>query len=148
MAGADADWNPGRTAIRADPKTLAKRPAVLFEPMLWGVFSLGGFITAFLLPVTIVVLFFAVPLGLWPAERVGYDAIARGFGDLLVRLFWFVLIGGSLFHGMHRLRHALLDAGLKKVEPLLNVVLYGVAILGTLGALWYTLLFDAPLPFR
>jgi len=148
MAGADADWNPGRTAIRADPKTLAKRPAVLFEPMLWGIFSLGGFITAFLLPVTIVVLFFAVPFGLWPAERVGYDAIARGFGDLLVRLFWFILIGGSLFHGMHRLRHSLLDAGLKKIEPLLNVVLYGVAILGTLGGLWYTLLFDAPLPFR
>ena len=146
MARAEV-WNPGRDAIRAHSR-VESRPPVVLEPVLWGIFSACGFISAFLLPVTIVVLMFAVPFGLWPAERIGYDAFRASFSDLFVRLFWFVLIGGSLFHGMHRLRHSLLDAGLRKVEPLLNIVLYGIAILGTLAALWYTLLFDAPLPFR
>jgi fumarate reductase subunit D len=110
--------------------------------MVWGLFSLGGFITAFLMPVAIVALSLAVPLGLWSADRGTFDAYAARYADPLFRLFLFALIGGGLFHGMHRLRHLLLDAGAKRADPLLVVVLYGLATLGSLAALYYTFLAD------
>jgi fumarate reductase subunit D len=104
-------------------------------------FSLGGFITAFLFPVTLFLLFFAGPLGLWPSDPAAYAAFLGRWADPLVRLFFFVLIGGSLFHGTHRLKYLLMDAGFKGPGPeaLLDLILNGVAILGSLGALYYAL---------
>lgn len=109
--------------------------------MLWGLFSLGGFVTAFLFPVTLFVLFIAVPFGLWPSDPAGYEAFVSRYADPLVRLFFFVLIGGSLFHGTHRLKFMLVDAGLRgpTAQALLDLILYGVATLGTLGALFFAL---------
>jgi fumarate reductase subunit D len=136
------DWNPGHEAIRADAIHRRDRSEVVLEPMVWGLFSLGGLLTAFLMPVAIVALSLAVPLGVWSPERVGFDAYAARYADPLFRLFLFALIGGGLFHGMHRLRHILLDAGAKRADPLLILVLYGIATLGSLAALWYTFLAD------
>jgi len=132
-------WNPGRDAVHADHG--AAEPEVLMEPMIWGLFSLGGFITAFLFPVTLFLLFFAAPLGLWPTDPGAFDAFAARWADPIVRLFFVVLIGGSLFHGTHRLKFMLVDAGAKSpgVQGFLDVVLNGLAILGTLGALFYAL---------
>ncbi|HEY5605977.1 MAG TPA: hypothetical protein VIL45_05580 [Thermoplasmata archaeon] len=132
-------WNPGRDAVHADHG--AAEPEVLMEPMIWGLFSLGGFITAFLFPVTLFLLFFAAPLGLWPSDPGAFDALATRWADPLVRLFFLVVIGGSLFHGTHRLKFMLVDAGAKSpgVQGFFDVVLNGVAILGTLGALFYAL---------
>src|SRR3989454_10664221 len=50
-------YNPGRETVHADPKT--GEPEVFLEPLLWGLFSLGGFITAFLFPITVFLLFLA-----------------------------------------------------------------------------------------
>jgi len=132
-------WNPGRETVHADLE--AAEPEVLMEPMIWGLFSLGGFITAFLFPVTLFLLFFAAPLGLWPTDPGAFDAFAARWADPIVRLFFVVLIGGSLFHGTHRLKFMLVDAGAKSpgVQGFLDVVLNGLAILGTLGALFYAL---------
>ncbi len=147
MADEPTAWNPGHEVVRASPRVSPAQREVFFEPFLWGLFSAGGFITAFLLPVTILFLSFSVTLGLWPPDRLAYDAFAERFGDPLVRLFFLVLIGGSLFHGMHRLKHTLVDIGVRRAEPLLNVILYGIAILGTLAALYYTFFFGVPLPW-
>lgn len=88
---------------------------------------------------TLFLLFFAAPLGLWPTDPAAFRAFATHFREPLVRLFFFVLIGGSLFHGTHRLKFMLMDAGLKGrgVEALLDVALNAVAIFGSLGALYY-----------
>lgn len=114
---------------------------MLVEPLLWGLFSLGGFISAFLLPVTLFLLFFAAPFGLWPSDPATYAAFSAVWRAPLARLFFFVLIGGSLFHGTHRLKFMLVDAGLRGpgTEAFLDVVLTGLAVLGTLGALFYAL---------
>jgi len=131
-------WNPGRETVRAD----ADEPdEVVLEPLLWSLFSLGGFITAFLFPVTLFLLFFAAPLGLWPSDPAAYATFLARWGDPIVRLFFFVLIGGSLFHGTHRLKYILMDAGFKGPGPetFLDLILNGVAILGSLGALYYAL---------
>ena len=114
---------------------------VLLEPVIWSLFSVGGFITAFLLPVTLFLLFFAAPFHLWPGDPAAYATFLAHWKEPLVRLFFFVLIGGSLFHGTHRLKFMLMDAGFKgpAAEALLDLILNGVAIFGSLGALYYAL---------
>ena len=114
---------------------------VLLEPVIWSLFSVGGFITAFLLPVTLFLLFFAAPFHLWPFDPAAYGTFLAHWKEPLVRLFFFVLIGGSLFHGTHRLKFMLMDAGFKgpAAEALLDLILNGVAIFGSFGALYYAL---------
>jgi len=122
------------------------------SPMFWGLFSVGGFLVALLLPVFIVMNSLAYPFHLVPADRVTFDG-ARAFlagaplqgGPLsvlapwLAKLFLVVLVGGCLFHGTHRLKFMLMDAGFKgpAAEAFLDLILNGVAILGSLGALFY-----------
>jgi fumarate reductase subunit D len=129
-------WSPGRDAVHADAEA---PPEVLFEPVFWGLFSLGGFVTAFLFPVTLFLLFFAAPFGLWPFDPGGHDAFAARWAEPLVRLFFVLLIGGSLFHGTHRLKYLLVDAGLRGpwAQGVLDLVLNGIAVVGTLVALYY-----------
>lgn len=88
---------------------------------------------------TLFLLFFAAPFGLWPTDPGAYHVFSTNWQEPFVRLFFFVLIGGSLFHGTHRLKYMLMDAGLKGpgAVAFLDIVLNAVAILGTLGALYY-----------
>src|SRR2546422_541404 len=67
-------YNPGRETVHADPKT--GEPEVFLEPLLWGLFSLGGFITAFLFPITVFLLFLAPVFGLWPTDPAAYVTFA------------------------------------------------------------------------
>ncbi|HEY7587785.1 MAG TPA: hypothetical protein VIB49_03435 [Thermoplasmata archaeon] len=142
-AAFDPRYNPGQEAIRAEAARGERE--VFFEPLFWGLFSLGGFLTAFLLPVTILAVSFLGPLGLWPSGQVNYGSL-KGMMDmsnllqgLLVRGFFFLLIVGSFFHGAHRLKYMLVEAGARKAEDGLGVILYGLAGLGSLVALYYVL---------
>ncbi len=130
-------WNPGRDTVNADVPE--GEPEVVAEPLFWGLFSLGGFITAFLFPVTLFLVFFAAPFGLWPTDPASYSTFSALWQGPLVRLFFFVLIGGSVFHGTHRLKFMLVDAGMRSpgAQAFLDVILNAVAILGSLGALYY-----------
>src|SRR3989442_8044371 len=130
-------WNPGRETVHADEKTGERE--VFLEPLLWGLFSLGGFITAFLFLITVFLLFVAPVFGLWPTDPAAYATFAAHWQEPLVRLFFFALIGGSLFHGTHRLKFMLVDAGLRGpgIEAALDIILNAIAIVGTLGALYY-----------
>jgi fumarate reductase subunit D len=144
MGHFDERYNPGYDVIRVEASR--KDPEVILEPLFWAVFSAGGFLTAFLLPVTILAISFFVPLGLWPATRLSYGwlssslSMSNFWNGLAVRGFFFVLIGGSLFHGAHRFKYVLMEAGARQHETALGIVLYGLAIVGTLTALYYCLL--------
>src|SRR2546428_2859768 len=130
-------WNPGRENVHADEKT--GEPEVFLEPFLWGLFSLGGFITAFLFPITVFLLFVAPVFGLWPTDPAAYATFAAQWQEPSVRIFFFALIGGSLFHGTHRLKCMLVDPGLRGpgIEAALDIILHAIAILRTLRALYY-----------
>src|SRR2546428_2814653 len=104
-------YNAGRETVHADPKT--GEPEVFLEPLLWGLFSLGGFITAFLFPITVFLLFLAPVFGLWPTDPAAYLTFAAHWRGPLVRVFFFALIGGTLFPGTHPLKFLLVDAGLR-----------------------------------
>ncbi|HYM40581.1 MAG TPA: hypothetical protein VEY12_10675 [Thermoplasmata archaeon] len=140
----DARYNPGHEIIRAE--ATQKEGELALEPFLWGLFSLGGFLTAFLLPITILALSFFVPLGIWPSSRTGYawlqsamNPAAAYYQGLLVRLFFLLVIAGSLFHGAHRFTYMVSEAAGHRGEKGISALFHGLAALGSLIALYYVL---------
>ena len=97
------------------------------DALPWSLFAAGGMVSALLMPVTVVFTGFAVLAG-WISEQQFYNLLHPP----LARLYLFVVIFLSLFHGMHRTLLTLVDMGLKAMRPLLAVLLYGAAIVGTL----------------
>jgi fumarate reductase subunit D len=102
------------------------------EPLWWGLFSAGGVVAAFLVPIHIILVGFAVPLG-WTSDTGALYHI------WWVRLYLFVLIVLPLYHWAHRFYFTLNDMGLKAVSKLLAVLCYGGAIVGTLVTVWVLL---------
>jgi len=119
----------------------AKRP---IEPGLWLLFSVGGVVSALLMPSLLFLFGVAFPLGwLSPPEHHHILAVA---GHPLARivLFFFCLL--SLFHSAHRFRYTLYDGlQIKHLNEVINVVCYGGAIVGSLAAA-YILWFGIPNP--
>ena len=122
------------------------RGRVVLGPFLWGLFSLGGCLAAFLLPVRILAVSFFVPLGLWPADRIGYawlqgavNPAAANFQGLLVRLFFLLVIAGSFFHGAHRFTYMVAEVTDHRGEKAMSFVFHGLAVVGSLIALYYVL---------
>jgi len=105
------------------------------EPLLWGLFSAGGTLTAFLLPFHVFLFLLAVPLG-WLDDpgRNGLLALLRHPGT---RLYLFALCSLGLFHWAHRFKYTLYDGlQIKHLNEIINTLCYGGAILGTLTAAW------------
>jgi fumarate reductase subunit D len=101
------------------------------EPIWWSLFSAGGVVAAFLIPIHIVLFGLAVPFGLLPQGALDYGRMADLFSHPIVRLYSFVLISLPLFHWAHRFRFTLVDLGVRGVDMLLAVLCYGAAIVGT-----------------
>jgi fumarate reductase subunit D len=99
------------------------------EPIWWSLFGAGGMVSAFLLPVTVLLIGLSVAAG-WLPESAFLNLLRHP----LTRLYFFVLISLSLFHAAHRTRFTLIDIGLKSAATALAVLLYGGAILGTVLA--------------
>ena len=102
------------------------------EPLWWGLFSAGGVVAAFLVPIHIIVVGFAVPLG-WTTDTGTLYRI------WWVKLYLFVLIVLPLYHWAHRFYFTLNDMGLKTISKLLAVLCYGGAIVGTFVTAWILL---------
>ena len=103
------------------------------EPLWWGLFSAGGVVAAFLVPIHIILVGFAVPLG-WITDT---GAVYRIWW---VKLYLFVLIVLPLYHWAHRFFFTLNDTGFKPVSKLLAVLCYGGAIVGTFVTAWILLM--------
>ena len=105
-------------------------------PMFWGLFSVGGFVVAFLLPVIIVMNNLAYAFWLVGPEKILYAGELAFATFWLTRVFLVVVIGGCLFHGMHRLKYILYDLGAVKIKKVLEPVMYGIAAAGTVAAVF------------
>lgn len=99
------------------------------EPFFWAIFSAGGMIVAFLLPVLIVITGFIVP-----AEGIEFEQLDNLFGFWLVRLVVFGVAFLGFFHAAHRIRHLLKDLGLRSVATPVAVLCYLGALAGTIWA--------------
>ncbi|HLF83364.1 MAG TPA: fumarate reductase subunit FrdD [Blastocatellia bacterium] len=103
------------------------------EPFLWALFSAGGVVAAFLIPVLLVLYGLAFPLG-W-LQAPGYESTLALVRHPLTRLVLFVLCSLPLFHWAHRFRFTLYDGlQIKHLNELINVFCYGGAITGTVLA--------------
>ena len=108
-------------------------PGKTMEPFWWSLFSAGGVVAAFLVPVHLFLHGLAIPLG-WVS--VSHARLLALVGQPLVKMYLFVLIALPLYHWAHRFRFILEDLGLHGLRMLLAVLCYGSAILGTVATLW------------
>jgi len=103
------------------------------EPLLWILFSAGGVVAAFLIPVHLLVQGIIFPLD-W-AKAPDYATVAAFVAHPLVRLYLFVLCSVPLFHAAHRIRYTLYDGlQIKHLNEVIAVCCYGGAVVGTLFA--------------
>jgi succinate dehydrogenase subunit D len=106
--------------------------------ILWGIFSGGGFIAAFLLPVLIYLVGIGYPLGLWPVNS-GDPTTSILDHHHLGTLFLFVTVAGSLYHGIFRFQSTLTEVGLAPAKRVLEVIGYLIIIVGILATAVYLL---------
>jgi len=100
------------------------------EPILWSLFSSGGVMAAFVIPVHLFLLGFAFPIGWIPAP--GYEYLHALVISPLTRTYLFGLCFLSLFHWAHRFRYTLYDGlQIKHLNEVIFTGCYGGAICGT-----------------
>ena len=99
------------------------------EPLFWTLFSVGGVVAALLAPVLIVLTGFVVP-----AEEVDFDRLEDILTNPLVRVVLFGTASLVFFHAAHRLRHTLIDVGLKPLALPIAIVCYLTALAGSVWA--------------
>jgi len=103
------------------------------EPLLWILFSAGGVVAAFLIPIHLFVLGIATPLG-W-TKTTEYASVTAFLAFPVVRLYLFVLCSVPLFHAAHRIRYTLYDGlQIKHLNEVIAAACYGGAVVGTLVA--------------
>jgi fumarate reductase subunit D len=104
------------------------------EPLWWGLFGAGGFVAALLLPVTILIFGWSIPMGGVPTDAVTPYRLQNVLTNPIVKLYLLVLISLPLFHWAHRFRYFLFDLGLHGGRMGIAVLCYGAAIVGTVAA--------------
>jgi fumarate reductase subunit D len=106
---------------------MAKRT---LEPFLWSLFSSGGVVAAFLIPVLLFLYGLAFPLG-W-VEPPSYQQTLALVKHPVARLVLFVTCSLPLFHWAHRFRFTLYDGlQIKHLNEVITVFCYGGAVVGT-----------------
>lgn len=101
------------------------------DPFWWTLFGAGGTISAFFIPIHVVLLGIAIPLG-W-VDMPDYDRYHSLVQHPLARIYLMAVISLSLFHWAHRFRYTLYDGlQLKHLEQYIVVFCYGIAIIGTI----------------
>lgn len=102
------------------------------EPFFWGLFSAGGMIAAFVVPVLILLTGFVAPLGM-AGDGMAYDSVRALVSNVLVKVALAGAVTLTLFHCMHRIRHTLVDVGLTSSDGVAAALCYLAA---TAGGVW------------
>jgi fumarate reductase subunit D len=106
------------------------------EPVVWLLFGQGILIGTMLLTGWLLVVGLGVPLGLVPAEAMHYERAHALGSHWIGRLVLAALVALPLWKGAHHLRSLAIDFGGASRDALVASVLYAVACLGTLLAIW------------
>jgi fumarate reductase subunit D len=99
------------------------------EAFFWSLFSVGGTITALLLPVLIVVTGFLVP-----SHQVAFHRLHEIFSNPFGRIILFGLALFTFFLCAQRLRKTLVDVGLRSIAIPINLVFNLAALAATVWA--------------
>ena len=106
------------------------------EAFWWALFSAGGVLAALFVPAFVIVTGFLLPTGdeAVAAERASAFAQAVGWWPVKVALLGVITL--SLFHCAHRIRHTLMDVGLRRHSGVLKLPCYGGALAASAWAAW------------
>ncbi len=104
------------------------------EPLWWGLFVTGTFLSALLLPGVLLVLGLGVPLGFVGEGAVAYERMHGLVASIPGRLVALGLVVTCLWNGAHHLRHFNIDLGGLSRDVPVAIVLYAIAIVGSLMA--------------
>ena len=96
------------------------------EPFWWSLFSAGGVMAALFVPGLMIVSSLVLP-----SRRVSYEEIYGLVSWWPVQIAIFIVVSLSFFHCAHRIRHILMDLGLRAVPIVLAASCYGAALAGT-----------------
>ncbi len=100
------------------------------EPFWWSLFSAGGVIAALFLPAIILVTGLFLPFFSGQDVDAVYGRLHATLSMWWVRGLIFVVVFLSLFHCFHRIRHILMDLGLRHASTTLSLCCYGSAGVG------------------
>ena len=101
------------------------------EAFWWALFSAGGVMAAIFVPAFILATGFLLPSGDPAAGPEGAQRLAALAGWWPVKLVLLGVITLSLFHCAHRIRHTLMDVGMRRLAGFLKLPCYGGALAGT-----------------
>ena len=104
------------------------------EAFWWALFSAGGVMAALFVPAFVLVTGFLLPAGdaAVAAERTAQFAAAVGWWPVKLALLGVLAL--SFIHCGHRIRHTLMDLGLRRFSGLLKLPCYGGALAATIWA--------------
>ena len=104
------------------------------EAFWWALFSAGGVMAALFVPAFVVVTGFLLPAGDPAVAAARAEAFGQAVGGWPVKIALLGVIVLSLFHCAHRIRHTLMDFGLRRRSGLLKVSCYGSALAASFWA--------------
>ena len=101
------------------------------EAFWWAIFSAGGVMAALFVPAFVLATGFLLPSGDAGAavESTQRLAALAGWGPVKIALLGVIAL--SLFHCAHRIRHTLMDLGMRRFAGLLKLPCYGGALAGS-----------------
>ena len=105
-----------------------KGPKRSSEAFWWALFSAGGVMAALFVPGFIVATGFVLPTG---NTVEGASTLAGELARWPVKVVLLGIVALSLIHCAHRIRHTLMDLGMRGVSGPLKVICYGAALAGT-----------------
>ncbi len=103
------------------------------EAFWWSLFSAGGVMSALFLPAIILATGFLLPTNDSARAAEHYQQVSSVVGWWPVSIVLLGVISLSMFHCVHRIRHVLMDFGLRRINLLLMIICYGGAFAGTVA---------------
>ena len=104
------------------------------EAFWWALFSAGGVMAALFVPAFVIVTGFLLPAGDEAVAEQLAAAFMQAVGWWPVKVALLGVIVLSLFHCMHRVRHTLMDVGLRRYSGALKLPCYGGALAASVWA--------------
>jgi fumarate reductase subunit D len=110
------------------------------ELVFWALFSAGGMVTAFLIPIHVAILGIAFAAGWLPDDALSYERVVEFARHPLAKVYLGILVAMPLYHWAHRFRYAVHhQLGIHGWKRLVTTLCYGTAIGGTALTVWILL---------
>jgi fumarate reductase subunit D len=110
------------------------------ELVFWALFSAGGMVAAFLIPINVAILGIALAVGWLPEDALSYERVLELVHHPLAKVYLGILVVMPLYHWAHRFRFAVHhQVGIHGWKRLVATLCYGTAVVGTALTVWVLL---------